>query len=130
MSNVSFGEESFDHIPTETMLKIVQSKKIYDLQDIIYNVWYANKKQNNNIRGHGFPFDKEVLQIWLNGAWRPRLIEEVIQRMIEISVSRIYERLQDTITEDEKTWLKSIPQLQGREYNLLYKGVKRFIFSF
>ena len=130
-SIVAFGEEYFDHVPTAALLKIVKSKKPYDIQDIVYSVWYNRAvPMNKNLRTLCFPPDKDSLQVWMGDEWRPRLIDEIIQRMIETVVQRAHERLEKDISEEDAKWLLSIPSMRGREYTLLCKGIRTFIFSF
>lgn len=117
-----FGSECFDHISTETMLKIVNTGKIYDLQDIAEAVWFKNKcpsNRNINIRLN--------VCIWNGEKWKIRDKEEVAFRMIETISEKFAERLIDKISDDQMKWLKSIPKKKGRDFTYLMKSITRLL---
>ena len=126
-----FGEETFDHVPDEYLLKIVKAKKPYDLQDVAELVWYNSKRapQNMNVKLEHFG---GMARIWMGridcvSGWRQRLSAEVIQRMVEIMCQRIALKLEGQLTSDEVTWLEGLADTRDKRYTMLLKGIERLL---
>jgi hypothetical protein len=125
----AFGEESFDHVPEELMMKIVKSRKPYDLQDVADMVWFSKKRapQNMNIRSSQLD---GIVNVWMgqtHNGWRPKLIPEIKQRMVEIMCQHIADRLHERLSDEECQWLASVPEMTDKRYKMLMDALHRTI---
>ena len=131
-----FGQENIDHISSEDLLKIVNTMKMYELQDVAERIWFnRHVPHNQNIKLHDIyrsqPYNNNVpLQLWLGDSWKERHVDEVIHRMIEGMVEKIVVRLDgmNSVPDAQLKWLNSIPNVKGREYTFLCKGILRVIY--
>ena len=117
---VPFGKESFDHIPIEVMVDIVKTKKIYELQDVAERVWFGT---DTNVR----MFGPKLCQIWNGDKWVTRDIEEISYRMLETMCEGLCGKLNGLMSQEDHSWVASIPKMRGREVQFVLKGLQRLI---